>query len=64
MLCVVFRGVPKLFSNIAFQLNIGMFIALMLVAFNFLGAANSGFSVFGIALYLAMFSIGIGPGAW
>lgn len=43
----------------------GMFVALMLVAFNFLGqSSNSGFSVFALALYLAMFSIGIGPGAW
>jgi sugar porter (SP) family MFS transporter len=44
---------------------VGMFIALMMVAFNFLGeSSNSGFSVFALALYLAMFSIGIGPGAW
>lgn len=42
-----------------------MFVALMLAAFNFLGSsANSGFSVFALALYLAMFSLGIGPGAW
>jgi hypothetical protein len=42
-----------------------MFVALMMVAFNFLGSsANSGFSVFALALYLAMFSLGIGPGAW
>ena len=53
-------------SNGNAQLDIkGMFVALCLVAFNFVGkSSNSGFAVFGLALYLAMFSIGIGPGAW
>jgi len=40
-------------------------VALLLVAFNFIGKSpNSGFAVFALALYLAMFSIGIGPGSW
>ena len=44
---------------------IGMALSLMLVSFAFMGNANSpGFAVFGLALYLAFFSIGMGPGAW
>lgn len=44
---------------------LGMAVALMLVSFAFVGNASSeGFAVFGLALYLAFFSIGMGPGAW
>ena len=44
---------------------LGMSVALMLVSFAFIGNANSeGFAVFGLALYLAFFSLGMGPGAW
>eukprot|EP00581_Thalassiosira_minuscula_P018509 CAMPEP_0183730760 /NCGR_PEP_ID=MMETSP0737-20130205/33625_1 /TAXON_ID=385413 /ORGANISM="Thalassiosira miniscula, Strain CCMP1093" /LENGTH=614 /DNA_ID=CAMNT_0025963341 /DNA_START=151 /DNA_END=1995 /DNA_ORIENTATION=- len=44
---------------------IGMSVSLMLVSFSFMGNASSeGFAVFGLALYLAFFSIGMGPGAW
>lgn len=44
---------------------LGMSVSLMLVSFAFVGNANSeGFAVFGLALYLAFFSIGMGPGAW
>jgi MFS family permease len=43
----------------------GMAIALILVALNFLGSSvNAGFGVFALGLYLAFFSIGMGPGAW
>mmetsp|Transcript_15794 Transcript_15794/g.28673 ORF Transcript_15794/g.28673 Transcript_15794/m.28673 type:complete len:618 (-) Transcript_15794:130-1983(-) len=44
---------------------LGMSVSLLLVSFAFIGNANSeGFAVFGLALYLAFFSIGMGPGAW
>mmetsp|Transcript_20621 Transcript_20621/g.44753 ORF Transcript_20621/g.44753 Transcript_20621/m.44753 type:complete len:656 (-) Transcript_20621:231-2198(-) len=44
---------------------LGMSVSLMLVSFAFVGNANSeGFAVFGLALYLAFFSVGMGPGAW
>lgn len=44
---------------------LGMAVALLLVSFSFIGNANSGgFAVFGLALYLAFFSLGMGPGAW
>ena len=43
----------------------GMTIALVLVAINFYGSSvNAGFGVFALSLYLAFFSIGMGPGAW
>ena len=43
----------------------GMAIALVLVAINFFGSSvNAGFGVFALSLYLAFFSIGMGPGAW
>jgi Sugar (and other) transporter len=42
-----------------------MAIALILVAINFSGSSvNAGFGVFALGLYLAFFSIGMGPGAW
>eukprot|EP00571_Detonula_confervacea_P012241 CAMPEP_0172299776 /NCGR_PEP_ID=MMETSP1058-20130122/1995_1 /TAXON_ID=83371 /ORGANISM="Detonula confervacea, Strain CCMP 353" /LENGTH=620 /DNA_ID=CAMNT_0013009331 /DNA_START=218 /DNA_END=2080 /DNA_ORIENTATION=+ len=44
---------------------LGMSVSLLLVSFAFVGNANSeGFAVFGLALYLAFFSLGMGPGAW
>lgn len=43
----------------------GMIVALCVLAVNFLGSDyNEGFSVFGLSLYLAFFSLGMGPGAW
>ena len=44
---------------------LGMSASLMLVSFAFMGnASSSAFAVFGLALYLAFFSLGMGPGAW
>lgn len=44
---------------------LGCSAALMLTSFAFVGNAHSeGFAVFGLALYLAFFSLGMGPGAW
>ena len=44
---------------------LGMSVSLMLVSMAFIGNADSGaFAVFGLALYLAFFSVGMGPGAW
>jgi len=44
---------------------LGMSVSLLLVSFGFLGNARSeGLAVFGLALYLAFFSVGMGPGAW
>ncbi|KAL7540789.1 hypothetical protein ACHAXR_010389 [Thalassiosira sp. AJA248-18] len=44
---------------------LGMSVSLMMVSFAFLGGASSeGLAVFGLALYLAFFSLGMGPGAW
>lgn len=43
----------------------GCALALMLLSFNFYaGSNNPGFAIFGLALYLSTFSIGMGPGAW
>jgi MFS family permease len=45
----------------------GMAIALLIVAiaqFAGEGKVSSGFTIAGLALYLAFFSIGMGPGAW
>ena len=48
-----------------FMSLIGMSISLFLVSFGFVGGASSErFAVFGLALYLAFFSLGMGPGAW
>jgi MFS family permease len=44
---------------------LGMSVSLFLVSFSFIGQASSeGFAVFGLALYLAFFSLGMGPGSW
>ncbi|KAL9187317.1 hypothetical protein ACHAXT_001420 [Thalassiosira profunda] len=44
---------------------LGMSVSLFLVSFAFIGGASSeAFAVFGLALYLAFFSVGMGPGAW
>ena len=44
---------------------LGMSASLLLVSFGFIGNASSeGLAVFGLALYLAFFSLGMGPGAW
>ena len=44
---------------------LGMSVSLVLVSFSFMGNASSeAFAVFGLALYLAFFSVGMGPGAW
>lgn len=44
---------------------LGMAASLLLVSWAFLGGADSaGLAVFGLALYLAFFSVGMGPGAW
>lgn len=44
---------------------LGMSVSLLLISFAFIGNASSeAFAVFGLALYLAFFSLGMGPGAW
>ncbi|KAL3792821.1 hypothetical protein HJC23_002628 [Cyclotella cryptica] len=44
---------------------LGMSVALVLISMAFVGGASSeGFAVFGLALYLAFFSVGMGPGCW
>ena len=44
---------------------LGMAVALLLVSFSFIGVSSSkAFALFGLALYLAFFSLGMGPGAW
>ena len=45
---------------------LGMAGSLLLVSISFFvnGGSSAGFIVFGLALYLAFFSIGMGPGAW
>mmetsp|Transcript_9915 Transcript_9915/g.20844 ORF Transcript_9915/g.20844 Transcript_9915/m.20844 type:complete len:627 (-) Transcript_9915:159-2039(-) len=44
---------------------LGCSISLFLVSFAFVGGRSSeGFAVFGLALYMAFFSVGMGPGAW
>ena len=43
----------------------GMAAALILLSINFYGDSSSpGFTIFGLTLYLAFFSVGMGPGAW
>ena len=39
-------------------------MALLLLSFNFYFTNNTAFAVFALSLYLAMFSLGMGPGAW
>jgi MFS family permease len=41
-----------------------MCIALLCLSLNFYFEHSSGFAVFALALYLAFFSLGMGPGAW
>jgi MFS family permease len=44
---------------------LGMSVALFLISMAFVGGASSeGFAVFGLALYLAFFSVGMGPGEY
>ncbi len=48
-----------------FMSLIGMSISLFFVSFGYLSDASSErFAVFGLAFYLAFFSLGMGPGAW
>lgn len=43
----------------------GMAAALLMLSINFYGNAHSSaFAIFGLALYLSFFSLGLGPGAW
>ena len=43
-----------------------MTVALILVAISFIGdaAKGTGWAIGGLALYMAFFSVGVGPGAW
>mmetsp|Transcript_34130 Transcript_34130/g.50150 ORF Transcript_34130/g.50150 Transcript_34130/m.50150 type:complete len:630 (+) Transcript_34130:166-2055(+) len=51
---------PLLFISCA-----GMAFSLMLLSLNFyVNRPSPGFAMFGISLYMAFFSFGIGPGAW
>jgi MFS family permease len=51
---------PLLFVSLC-----GMAAALVMLSINFFGGArSSSFSIFGLALYLAFFSLGMGPGGW
>ena len=44
---------------------LGCAVSLFIVSMSFIGAASSeGTAIFGLVLYLAFFSIGMGPGAW
>lgn len=44
---------------------IGMSAALLMLSINFFsGNSSSLFAIFALAVYLAMFSLGMGPGAW
>mmetsp|Transcript_14627 Transcript_14627/g.33837 ORF Transcript_14627/g.33837 Transcript_14627/m.33837 type:complete len:576 (-) Transcript_14627:261-1988(-) len=44
---------------------VGMSAALLMLSINFFsGSTNSSFSIFALGAYLALFSVGIGPGAW
>jgi len=42
----------------------GMIVALTFLSMNFYFTPNTWFAVFSLALYLAAFSLGMGPGAW
>jgi len=51
---------PLLFISLC-----GMAAALMMLSVNFFGGSHSAsFSIFILSIYLAMFSLGLGPGAW
>jgi MFS family permease len=52
---------PLLFISL-----IGMAIALLMISITFFIASStsSGFIIFGLGMYLAAFSVGMGPGAW
>lgn len=41
-------------------------MALILISMDFLGnkSRGTGFAIFGLALYMSFFSIGMGPGGW
>jgi fatty acid desaturase len=43
-----------------------MTVALVLISLSFFGDKDkgTGFAVFGLALYMSFFSLGMGPGAW
>lgn len=44
---------------------LGMAIALLMQSFNFMADdTNGGFAIFALAVYLAFFSVGVGPGGW
>ena len=44
---------------------LGMAFSLLLLSVNFLvSTRNTSFAVFGIALYLSFYSVGMGPAAW
>lgn len=43
----------------------GMALALIVLSINFFGNSSSAvFTIFGLATYLAFFSLGVGPGSW
>lgn len=51
---------PILFVSIC-----GITAALLMLSINFFGnSSSSGIAIFALALYLAFFSLGLGPGAW
>jgi len=52
---------PLLFASL-----IGMAVALLIISIGFLvnSRLSGGATIFGLAVYLAFFSIGMGPGAW
>merc|ERR1712226_31366 len=51
---------PILFVSIC-----GITAALLMLSINFFGnPSSSGIAIFALALYLAFFSLGMGPGAW
>jgi len=69
-LIFIFIG-GKLFDRrgrrILFSVSLlGMAVALLMISIAFFvkSDVSSGFTIFGLALYLAFFSIGMGPGAW
>jgi MFS family permease len=56
---------PLLFASLA-----GITVALLLCSFTFMANGGDvsrvpvGFTIFGLALYMSFFSIGVGPGCW
>jgi len=51
---------PVLFVSLC-----GVTAALLMLSINFFGnSSSSGIAIFALALYLAFFSLGMGPGAW